>query len=223
MRKHDGLWYPDTETRLCNGHARVRDVAEVLKYVPRKRVCIQAGGAVGAWPLELAKHFDKVYSFEPNQALYDCFMKNKIEASRAGQDTLNLNTYRMALWNHSGDGRMYDREGKPHNMGSWGVQVVAHEGADTFALCLVDELFQTKLDLLMLDVEGGEIPALEGAEQTIARCKPTIVVESKEACQQDAGYSLQQLFDYLESLGYRQVATIARDTVWQTKRKQSET
>lgn len=59
----------------------------------------------------------------------------------------------------------------------------------------LDSLGLDRLDLLKLDVEGMEAEALKGAQETIARCKPILFIETiksdKEAISstlRDAGY-----------------------------------
>lgn len=65
------------------------------------------------------------------------------------------------------------------------------------ALASIDSLDLKRLDLLKLDLEGMEAEALEGAKETIARCKPILFVETiksdKEAISatlREAGYRI---------------------------------
>jgi FkbM family methyltransferase len=71
----------------------------------------------------------------------------------------------------------------------------------------IDNMNLPVLDFLQLDVEGYEAHSLKGAEKTIARCRPVIVVEGTKAD------SLLQQYNYqmVERSGYA-------DRVWIPKR-----
>jgi hypothetical protein len=56
-----------------------------------------------------------------------------------------------------------------------------------------------RLDLIKVDVEGHEFSVLEGARQTIERCRPSIIVEVEEV--HNPG-SLSRVRAFLESRGY---------------------
>jgi FkbM family methyltransferase len=55
---------------------------------------------------------------------------------------------------------------------------------------------------IKIDVEGHEREVLEGARETIVRCKPTLVVEIEQR-HLAAGVTIDELFATLRSLGYR--------------------
>lgn len=57
--------------------------------------------------------------------------------------------------------------------------------------------------LIKVDVEGAEVRVLRGAENTIRANKPVMFVECWPEGLQAAGDSVQGLFDWLASLGYR--------------------
>jgi len=60
----------------------------------------------------------------------------------------------------------------------------------------------SRVDLIKIDVEGGELPCLQGAENVLRRFRPMLIVEIQEfsACQ--AGWSVKELFEYLRGFGY---------------------
>ena len=59
-----------------------------------------------------------------------------------------------------------------------------------------------RVPLIVIDVEGHEIPVLRGGKSFISKYKPAIIVEAAEEAQQQAGYSLKALRDEMQQMGY---------------------
>lgn len=71
------------------------------------------------------------------------------------------------------------------------------------------------VDLVKLDIEGGEHDALRGMETTLTTHHPIVVCETADwLVQQKDGPGRAALFDYMASLGYEVAARFAVDTVW---------
>jgi FkbM family methyltransferase len=58
------------------------------------------------------------------------------------------------------------------------------------------------VSLLFVDVNGGELPALRGAAATIARFRPAVVLRFESALAAAAGYTGDDLAQWLGALGY---------------------
>jgi len=76
----------------------------------------------------------------------------------------------------------------------------------TVLMTSVDALNLTDLDLLQLDIEGYEWHALMGARETIARCRPVIQVELREALLNRYGHPEADVRGVLTELGYKEVS-----------------
>ena len=73
------------------------------------------------------------------------------------------------------------------------------------------------VDLIMIDTEGYEKHVLKGAETTIKKHKPVLVIEFHRTFNNKIdnltakfGYTLADLQTYVESLGYRSLAYISK-------------
>ena len=188
----DGMWWPEHDR-----HARgailgaLPDLAHYVSLCPEKRVAVQAGGNVGVWPKELAKHFKEVLTFEPDAVNFACLTRNVTES--------NVMTFRVAL----GD------ELKSVGMARHAFNCGAHQvdGEGDIPMRTIDSLNLEHCDLIQLDIEGHERQALLGAKETIQRCRPVIVLEEK-----GLGESPR---DLLEAWGYIVTGQRARDVIYQ--------
>lgn len=61
----------------------------------------------------------------------------------------------------------------------------------------------TRLDLLKIDIEGGELPCLQGGLNIVRRFLPVIAVEVQEQACVAAGYQSRDILAFLQPLGYR--------------------
>jgi len=74
------------------------------------------------------------------------------------------------------------------------------------SVCRLDDvLLSRRVDLIKLDIEGGELPGLRGAKHTIERWQPSIIFEcGPEFHLQTADLSRSELFDFIsQELGYK--------------------
>jgi len=67
------------------------------------------------------------------------------------------------------------------------------------------------IDLIKIDVDGHEIPLLEGARETLARNTPVINIEMKRDKRPAKVKRIEQI---LKDLGYRFVKRTKSDEVW---------
>jgi hypothetical protein len=72
------------------------------------------------------------------------------------------------------------------------------------------------VDLIQLDVEGAEFEALEGARETILRCKPMLCIEIKMT-QTFYNRTVEDLYGKLIRLGYETHSAFGRDQLWRPR------
>lgn len=160
------LWWPDFETAHEEVEAyiaaRVTDCDVVASHVRTRGMCVQAGGHIGMFPRHLAKLFGFVFTFE---AIPDTFACLKLNTG----SYQNLIATNVALGPEKGFIRMDTRRSGRSR---------ATEGGDiTVEQITIDAIHLPRCDLIYLDIEGYELPALEGAKETIAKFRPVIAVE----------------------------------------------
>lgn len=165
-----------------------QDVIEkALDYVENFGRAIDVGAHIGTWSVPLAEHFDLVEAIEPYKPSFDLLKENIVRCR-------NIYTHQIALWDKK------QKLGiKEFGINSGEVGVV--EGDDVWGVPL-DELGFNDVGLIKIDVEGFEKQVLLGAEKTIKRCRPVIVIEEKD----DVGPAL-----WLQELGMEEVTRFPID------------
>lgn len=173
-----------------------------MRFVDEPKVCVQAGGACGVWPYRYAQLFEQVYTFEPVEENFNCLFENTM-------DLMNVDTFAYALSDKKQYGNMVLDKSEEGNSGAYFYQ----PGYGIACTMTLDSIALSRCDLLQLDVEGHELEALNGAAETIKRCRPTIVLEEKPLPQMNRDHRAARR--YIEAIGYREFGAIHRDVVFQ--------
>lgn len=177
---------------------QVTDLEAALKYCGKMDVALQAGGNCGVFPRYLAKKFKFVYTFEPESENFHCLVNNAL--------SINIIKFQAALGdkNTSPMGLMY----MPKNCGGYHLQ-----NAGTIPVIAVDSLLLPACDLLQLDIEGYELFALKGAEETIKKYSPVIMIEHKKHAAR-YGANPGDVLSYLRDIGYQEKERVRRDIIF---------
>ena len=127
----------------------------------------------------------KVYSFEPIPELFDHAAKN-----------LKLNNIDNVI---QFDNAIGNKKRKAKFLTSdfninCGMSKIDILGTEDVQMNRLDNYEFEKIDILKIDIEDGNIPALRGAKKTILRDKPDIFIEAVE--------DIEKVTEVLESYGY---------------------
>ena len=189
---------PDTKI----GKPHVISVA--LPFVRRFGCAIQAGAHVGIWPAVLATRFGRVLTFEPAPHL--------AEATRQAVTAANVTLFECALSDRDGSVPLSIAKAAVYS----GSSAVAPQGVDVSCMRIdsLDAALVADCGLLMLDIEGHELPALQGATDLLSRWHPVVTVEenAKILRHRDPG----EVARFLQRFGYRQAAEYDRDLIFTT-------
>lgn len=188
-----------------------------MQHVKSKRTAIDVGAHVGLWSYFMARDFQHLISFEPMPEHQDCWMENM----KAIQ---NAELYPVALGEKKDVVRIMCRT--PGSSGDTGVdpdaersslRATIHNDGNGVEVELhrLDEYQLNDIDFIKLDCEGYEIFALRGAEETLKRCKPCVIVEQKPETGMAQRYKINVLdgVNYLKSLGAVQRGAIQGDYI----------
>lgn len=186
--------------------AEVESAGRVIARCAGRRLAVQAGGNVGVFARRLAEHFERLVTFEPDPGNYECLACNLAGEPRI--DTVNAGL---------GDGarRTAGLDRSPDNAGAHRIAPDGTGGAGEEAIPLIalDALELPACDLIWLDVEGYELFALAGAERTIARFAPVVVVEEK-GLGEAYGVPRGAVAGWLAAHGYAEADRFGRDVLF---------
>lgn len=140
----------------------------------------------------------RIYAFEPTRRVYSRLLAN-VQANKLGSiisledyavsDAIGLvNFYQYRGENVLGNGASFIDKGIPHTSSGEIVQAV------TLDWFLTSQ--NISVDLIKIDVEQAEVLALEGMRETLAQCKPDILIEV-------AKDTAEGVFTLLKEHGYR--------------------
>lgn len=194
----DGDMWP-TDDAICRPSvlAMLQNIDSVIGLCEEKRIAVQAGGNCGLVPRHLARHFEIVYTFEPDELNFRCMVNNV--------DEDNVVKLQCALGDST---KFVDIRKVPGNCGAAYIT-----DGENIAVMTVDELELESCDLIMLDTEGYEFFALVGADETIKKFHPVISVEMNHLSQR-YGVDGAQIIEWLRDRGYGIAAHTGRDVVF---------
>ena len=177
------------------GEVDLEIIEETLKYVKDFRRAIDVGAHIGTWTVPLSEHFELVDAIEPYGPSYHLLDENT-------KNCQNVAIKNAALWDkdtllevrkvgvNSGEVRVFEVNGSPAGNVVQGICLDSAVDGTTGSVGL------DGIGLIKIDVEGSELRVLSGAQETIKRCKPVVVIEE--------GHSVEAV-SWLVNLGMKEV------------------
>lgn len=155
-------------------------------------LAIDGGAHVGTWSAVMAERFGKVLAFEPTAETFALLMRDAAP---------NVQPINAALWSEPGRVDVHQPRPKRTLLTSRFVQ----PAKDGDVRCLtVDGLGVETCGLLKLDLEGAEGKALQGAVETLRRCRPVLVVEVSDLARR-FGWESKDVHRFCLAQGYTSV------------------
>jgi FkbM family methyltransferase len=205
-------WHmPDGEThlpgRMKKGNLRVDGrltyqyplYLRGMKACRARRVAVDVGAHIGLFSYWMVRDFAQLVAFEPVARHRDCWRRN---VPTRPDDILHA----CALGAHEGSVRMET----VHADSTGGTHVA---GAGDIPMRTLDSFDLPVIDLLKIDCEGYELDVLQGAADTLRRCRPVVIVEQRPRQIATFGYGATDAVKLLRRLGAAVVSTDQRDYI----------
>jgi FkbM family methyltransferase len=188
-----------------------------LTVIRRGNVVLDIGANIGTWTRAFAHIVGSnglVYAFEPASATCQSLIDRSAHLPhvRVIPAGIGAETCEAELVTPAGD------QGQAslfrHSSGSW-----AHPGllrTERVRILRLDDFVVdaglSKVDFVKVDIEGGEMSLLDGAERTLTKFKPLIYMELNDAWLSTIGSSSEAVVRRMRALGYNRVL---RPTIFQ--------
>ncbi len=163
------------------------ELAGLQSYVPRGGTAVDVGAWYGPWTQRLLRRADRVVAVEPTprlaahlrRAFPAAWVVEAVASDPLGEAVLHVPTAGALV----------------------GTSSLEFGGGDSDELTVrrltLDSLGLTGVTFIKLDVEGHEVPALRGAEQTIRRDHPALLIELEARIQ-----PIEPVLSLLDEWGY---------------------
>lgn len=226
MFQHQGVWLPDGEKHfpewmnkngeLVDGKGtyqikKYRAAMDLMSY-PNLRVAIDIGAHVGMWAMQMVKNFDHVHCFEPVASFRECLMLN-LPPQQGRGDYADWWLHPLALGSVPGHVAMHINDAD-----TGGTHVATENGEPVtggdIEVRTLDSFHFDMVDFIKIDCEGYEHHVVDGARETLMRCKPCVIVEQKQHIMgRNFGIQGTPAVDMLKSMGYRVRREIGGDYI----------
>jgi FkbM family methyltransferase len=159
------------------------------------------GAHIGQYTLLAAHRGALVHAFEPNPKNFEQLQHN-LRLNHLSQVVVNS----AAVADHVGTNTFYLPDESNTGSGSLQPALLASKRTTIVTTTTLDRYFEqvgAGPQLIKMDIEGGELPALRGALGVLHASRPILLLEASEVSSRAFGYSPKDLIAFVSDLNYR--------------------
>ncbi len=172
------------------------ELARLEEFVPKDRGAVDIGVWWGPWTWWLARRAPKVDSFEANLDLV---------SRLATALPANVNLHPVALSDRAGEATLWVPSGGVGTEGRGSLELGDRPPSawrqQSITMSRLDDFKLKDVGFVKIDVEGHELPVLEGAVDLLDRERPTVMVEIEQHF--DRRGPLDTIMEFFADHGYR--------------------
>jgi FkbM family methyltransferase len=195
LTKDKKFWVNDDDYyRRWGANYEQKQFDSTMKHISERGVALDCGSHVGIWTKRLSYLFDTVIAFEPIPKHIECHKKNCTESNITLNECALSNKettmdMKMTIGWNTGKSTLEYKSNLVK--GDNDIIQIQTKTLDSFKL--------PKVDFMKIDVEKHEVKLLNGAIETLMRCKPIIYIEDHNYFY---GRKVPNGVELLYSLGY---------------------
>lgn len=171
---------------------------QLVKHAPHRRLALDVGAHCGIMTRRMAQDFESVVSFEPVHTqllMHNTSDRRNVVVHACALTDANGGTVSMTTnTQNSGDNRI---SGEPT-----GVSITVEQRT-------IDSFNLAGVAAVKMDIQGSELSALRGAEQTITRDHPALMLEIE-----NWDTNRNRIVQLLKTWGYVRVFTRNADNIF---------
>ena len=199
--------FPSNDTNfdrwMLEGEYQQKQRDALFEYMEERRpieYIADVGAHVGLWsrPMMRRANTKYIWAFEPNNSVRECYVLNM-----GGFD--NYSIYPVALGHKNMKGFL---NVETDNSGNTNVHPTRSGNTEIRTL---DSFNFEHLDYIKVDVEGFEYNFLQGAVDTLNRCRPFVHLEMKSKNMRN---SKDDFYRFMNNIGYSQVMKIGAEVLY---------
>ena len=199
--------FPSNDTHfdrwMLEGEYQQKQRDALFEYMEERRpieYIADVGAHVGLWsrPMMRRANTKYIWAFEPNNSVRECYVLNM-----GGFD--NYSIYPVALGHKNMKGFL---NVETDNSGNTNVHPPRSGNTEIRTL---DSFNFEHLDYIKVDVEGFEYNFLQGAVDTLNRCRPFVHLEMKSKNMRN---SKDDFYRFMKNIGYSQVMKIGAEVLY---------
>lgn len=147
----------------------------------------------------------KVYAFEAADFVYDILIKN-IETNKKK----NIIATFGAVHNASDEFLFFPEPdfSKFETYGSFGIDYKNKKGRKVLSITIDSLNIQEPISFMKIDVQGGDLLAMQGAVNTIAKNKMPIIFEYEYLFENEMPHNFQDYVDFVNKINYKFVKVV---------------
>ena len=205
LKNVKGWWFPEPEQHLtemvqASGEYQEAHRLYSLRCVKSFRTALDIGSHVGLWTRDLAAMFQRVIAIEPIAIHRECFQRNVAAA--------NVQLLPYAAGNKPGYATF------DFNAANTGNTHICDSERGDVPVITIDSLNLSDVDYIKIDTEGFELHVLEGARETLLRCRPIVNIEQKANSEEFYQIPRYSASEFLQSLGAKPIGRVVDDVVF---------
>ena len=175
------------------------------KHIKEGTVVLDVGSNFGQMSILFSKlvgENGEVHAFEADDFIFDILKKNISANNKIGK----IIPHYGAVFNVDNEVLMFPEQdfNRFETYGSYGIDYSSNKTGRQVSSLTIDSLnIQEPISFMKIDIQGGDLQAMQGAIKTIEKNKMPILFEYEYLFEEEYNLSFQDYVDFVQSINYK--------------------